>query len=66
MAGTGVANIGAWGRRRRTIIGFVSLAAGVAVVVAIAATGMSPGLALVAFVPFTVAMLGFRQAQKCT
>lgn len=66
MAGTSVANIGAWGRRRRTIIGIVSLAVGVAVVVAVAATGMSPGWALVAFVPFTFAMLGFMQAKKST
>lgn len=66
MVGTSVANIGSWGRRRRTIIGIASLAVGVAVVGVVAATSLSPGWALVAFVPFTVAVLGFRQAQTCT
>lgn len=66
MAGNGVANIGSWGRRRRTIVGVVSIAVGVAIVVAVAATGVSPGWALVAFVPFTFGMLGFRQASKST
>ena len=66
MAGTRVANIGSCGRRRRTILGVVSVAVGVAVVAAVAATGISPGWALVAFVPFTFGMLGFVQAGKST
>ncbi|MGH7388312.1 MAG: hypothetical protein ACREM3_02480 [Candidatus Rokuibacteriota bacterium] len=66
MAGARVANIGSWGRRRRTILGVVSVAVGVAVVVAVAVTGISPGWALVAFVPFTFGMLAFMQAGKST
>jgi hypothetical protein len=66
MAGTSAANISSWGRRRRTIVGTVSLTVGVAVVAAIVTTGMSPGWALVAFVPFTFGMLAFMQAKKST
>ncbi len=66
MGQTSVANIGAGGRRRRALLGGAGLAVGAAAVAAVAAAELSPGWTLLAFVPFTFAMLGFRQAQKCT
>ena len=66
MVGTRVENIGSWGRRRRRILGAVSLTVGVAFVVFVAMAGWSPGWALVAFVPFTFGMLGLTQARQST
>jgi len=65
MAGR-VRNIGEWGRNRRRIMGLAGLAAGVAVVVVVIVAAVSPGWALLAFVPFTFGMLGLSQASKST
>jgi hypothetical protein len=61
-----VANIGPRERRRRLILGVVTLAVGVAAVAALIIGGAGRGWIVLAVVPFWVGALGLVQARERT
>jgi fatty acid desaturase len=61
-----VRNIGPRERRRRLLTGVVMLAAGVALIGALAALGVGRGWRLLAALPFWAGMLGLFQAKEET
>jgi hypothetical protein len=60
------ANIGERERRKRRVMGFVALAAGVAAAFLLVALGEPRALRLVVFAPFWIAGLGLLQSREKT
>ena len=59
-------NIGPRQRQRRLAMGIVALLVGVALVVTLIRLEMGPAWVLLAFVPFSLGLLGLVQAHECT
>lgn len=61
-----IPNIGAHGRRRRQISGAVFLTVGIAAAIAMVILHEPPSSAIILFIPFTLAALGYFQARERT
>jgi hypothetical protein len=61
-----IPNIGERGRRRRQLGGAVFLVVGIAAAVAMTILHEPPSSAIILFIPFTLAALGFFQARERT
>jgi hypothetical protein len=65
-SGPVIANIGPRGQQRRRMLGFVSLAAGLLLIIMLNQVDTAPGWGLIAFLPFWGSALGVLEARERT